>query len=79
MKFDVTITFSKIIAACTLLAGTILSYHTGDSTYFVNSCLLSGTVVTLQNAGNSYVKAKTNCDDAGADNTQFVHHTEEMF
>jgi hypothetical protein len=60
MIWNVTVTFSKIIAACTLLAGTILSYLTGDSIYFVNSCLLSGTVVTLQNAGNAYTKSKCN-------------------
>lgn len=65
IKFNLTITFSKIIASITLLAGTILSWHTGDNAYFVSSIALSTTVVTLQNAGNAYVKAKSNrnCDD----------------
>lgn len=62
VKINLTITFSKIIASATLLAGTILSWYTKDSAYFVSSIALSTTVVTAQNAGNAYVKAKTNSD-----------------
>lgn len=65
IKLNLTITFSKIIASATLLAGTILSWYTKDSAYFVSSIALSTTVVTAQNAGNAYVKAKSSkkCDD----------------
>jgi len=58
IKVEITITFTKLIASCTLLAGTILSYHTLDNAYFLASCGVSTTIITTQNMGQSYVKSK---------------------
>lgn len=69
IKFKMTITFSKLISLITLLAGTGLSWYTKDNSYFTNAVALATLVISIQNAGESYVKIKSTSSNISIDTT----------
>lgn len=69
IKFKMTITFSKLISLITLLAGIGLSWYTKDNSYFTNSVALATLVISIQNAGESYVKIKSTSNNISIDTT----------
>jgi len=56
---DIIVNFTKTIAFFTLLAGTLLSYHTMESAYFLAACGVCATVITGRDVGNAFMKSKT--------------------
>lgn len=70
VKFKMTITFSKLISLITLLAGIGLSWGTKDNSYFTNAVALATLVISIQNAGESYVKVKSTNSNISVNTTK---------
>lgn len=60
MKFEMIVTFSKLLALLSLICGVALSIFLKDTTAFNTSIGVVMVIVTTQNLGKNYVAARTN-------------------